>query len=382
VPPIDLKADYLAHKDGIDRAIHRVLESGHYILGQEVAAFEEEFAGYVGARFAVGVGNGTDALHLALRACGIGPGDAVITVSHTATATVAAIELAEATPVLVDIHPDTLTMDPARLEETVLGMLGGHSSAGAPRPRAVIPVHLYGLPADMPAILDIAGRYDLLVIEDSAQSHGAAIRGVKTGAWGHVAAFSFYPTKNLGALGDGGALVTSDHALAERAGQLRQYGWRLRYVSDFPGMNSRLDELQAAILREKLPFLDRQNARRREIARIYDSLLPAGAFRRTSVPSGITHAYHQYVVRCARRDDARAFLKASGVGTLIHYPVPVHKQPAYQDRVPIGSGGLQHTEQACREVLSLPMHPLLTDEDASRVGECLRSWSRRRGISG
>jgi dTDP-4-amino-4,6-dideoxygalactose transaminase len=303
----------------------------------------------------------------------------VITVSHTATATVAAIELAGATPVLVDIDPNTLNMDPGRLEDTIKWTLGGRPPAGGPRPRAIIPVHLYGLPADLPAILDIARRNELLVMEDCAQSHGAAIRGVKTGAWGNGAAFSFYPTKNLGALGDGGALVTSDVAVAERARQLRQYGWRLRYVSDLAGMNSRLDELQAAVLREKLRFLDQQNARRRAIARIYDSLLPSGAFRLTPVHPEMTHAYHQYVVRTSQRDDLRAFLQSRSIGTLIHYPVPVHRQPAYENRIHVGCGGLQHTEQACREVLSLPMHPHLTDEDAFRVGECLRAWSQRRG---
>ena len=250
------KANYLAHKTGIDAAVKRVLESGWYILGREVEAFEQEFATYVGIRHAIGVANGTDALHLALRACGIGPGDAVITVSHTAVATVAAIELAGATPVLVDIDPDTFTIDVNSLEDAITKHDQGSWSGASACLKAIIPVHIYGHPADMQAIMDIAERYGLFVLEDCAQSHGAVIQGKKTGTWGHISTFSFYPTKNLGALGDGGAVVTNDPQLSERCRLLREYGWRKRFVCDVPGMNSRLDELQAAILRAKLPSLD------------------------------------------------------------------------------------------------------------------------------
>jgi dTDP-4-amino-4,6-dideoxygalactose transaminase len=362
----DPKANYLAHREEVDAAVRGVLEGGWYILGQEVCAFEEEFARYVGVRHALGVASGTDALHLALRAGGIGPGDAVLTVSHTAVATVAAIELAGATPVLVDIDPHTYTLCPNRLADALAALRGG------PRPKAVIPVHLYGHPADMPAILDVARRHDLLVIEDCAQSHGATLEGRKTGAWGQLAAFSFYPTKNLGALGDGGGLVTNDPELDQRARLLREYGWRERYVSDLPGMNTRLDEVQAAVLRVKLRHLDRENARRRELARLYDARLANAPLVLPRARAGAEHVYHLYAVLSRHRDDLQAFLKAQGVGTAVHYPVPVHLQPAYRDR--LGGGRLPETERVCRETLSLPMHPQLTDEQAEHVCEQALRW--------
>ena len=368
--PANPAANYLAHQSEIDRAIRRVLDGGTYILGQEVAAFEQEFARYLGVRHAIGVGNGTDALHIALRACGVGPGDAVLTVSHTAVATVAAIELAGAMPVLTDIDSATATLDANRIEDVI-------KQQGPRRLKAILPVHLYGHPADMPAIMGIAERHGLKVIEDCAQSHGAAIDGRKTGTWGHLAAFSFYPTKNLGALGDGGAVVTNDRHLAERARLLREYGWRERYVSDVPGLNSRLDEIQAAILRVKLPYLDEENARRRELARVYDITLAGVPMMVPRSHRGVTHAYHQYVVRSERRDELRAFLKANSVGTLIHYPVPVHLQPAYRERVVLDGAGLAQTEAICRRILSLPMHPQLTNAQAQEVGDLIARWHRQ-----
>lgn len=370
--PADPGGNYLAHKEEIDLAVHRVLDSGWYILGREVAGFEEEFAAYIGARYAIGVANGTDALEIALRACGVAAGDAVITVSHTAVATVAAIELTGATPVLVDVDPATFTMDPDRLEETIEELLcNGRSGLTF---KVIIPVHLYGHPADMPAIMDIGKRQGLYVIEDCAQSHGAAIKGRKTGTWGDISTFSFYPTKNLGALGDGGAVVTNDPPLAERARLLREYGWRERYVSHIPGSNSRLDELQAAVLRVKLPYLDAENVRRGELACIYDDSLSSTDLILPRSRPGVDHVYHQYVVRSRHRDDLRSFLKANSVGTLIHYPLPVHLQPAYQGRVIIGKGGLRVTEQICREILSLPIHPQMTDEQGQRVSELVADW--------
>src|SRR5438132_7055559 len=257
-----------------------------YILGDEVARFEEEFAHYLGVQYAVGVGSGTDALHIALRACGVGPGDTVLTVSHTAVATVAAVELTGATAVLTDIDPATATMDVNSLAEAIQKQHSG-------RLKAIIPVHLYGHPADMPAIMTIAERHGLKVIEDCAQSHGAALEGRKTGTWGHVAAFSFYPTKNLGALGDGGAAVTNDRTVAEQLRLLREYGWRERYVSDFAGLNTRLDELQAAVLRVKLRYLDKENARRRELARIYED--------RKSTRLNSSHTVISYAVFCLKK---------------------------------------------------------------------------------
>lgn len=359
-------ADYLARKQEIDQAIQRVLSSGRYVLGPEVAAFEQEFASFLGAGFAVGVGSGTEALHVALRVCGIGPGDAVITVSHTAVATVAAIELAGAIPLFVDIDPKSYTLDVNQLEDT---MRANRSL----RIRALIPVHLYGHPADMPSIMSIAERFDLKVIEDCAQSHGASIGGRKTGTWGHLAAFSFYPTKNLGAMGDGGAVVTNDPTLAERTVLFREYGWKERYISEVPGANSRLDELQAAILRVKLQFLDQDNAKRQEFARQYDSILSGPHLVVPYGCPGRTHVYHQYVIRSLSRDELKQCLHMSSVGSLIHYPVPIHLQPAYRDCL-LAQGGLTVTERICREILSLPMHPHLTANEVDRIGDVILLW--------
>lgn len=363
----DPGAGFRAHRDEIERAVRRVLESGSYILGPEVEAFEAEFARYLGARHVVGVASGTDALTLALRACGIGPGDLVLTVSLTATATVAAIELAGATPLFVDVDPETFTMDPEHAESAL--------RANA-RVRALLPVHLYGQPADMPALLRLAEQHRLILIEDCAQAHGALAGGKKAGTLGHAAAFSFYPTKNLGGLGDGGAVVTNDAGIAERLRLLRQYGWKERFVSEVRGTNSRLDELQAAILRVKLRSLDSENARRREIAGEYGRVLADTRLGLPRVRAGATHVYHQYVVRSKSRASLRTHLEEGGIGTGIHYPVPVHLQPAYAGRVPIAPGGLPHTEQACREILSLPMHPYLREEDVVRVTSRILEWER------
>jgi dTDP-4-amino-4,6-dideoxygalactose transaminase len=355
----DIKAGYLAHQAEIDAAIHRVLESGWYILGREVESFEQEFSAYIGVRHARGVGNGTDALVLALRACGVGPGDLVFTVSHTAVATVAAIELVGATPVLLDIDPVTYTMDPNCLEIALTRPPAG-------KPKAVIPVHLYGQPADMPAILALTRRHGLRVIEDCAQSHGASLAGRMTGAWGDIAAFSFYPTKNLGALGDGGMIVTDNPALAERVRLLQQYGWRERYVSDIPGGNSRLDELQAAILRVKLQHLDTENECRRSLAQTYNTLLADTGISLPEARPSATHAFHQYAVCLSQRDALRIYLRQAGIGTLVHYPVPVHLQPAYQGRLPLVAT-LPWTEQVARQVLSLPIYPQMSGDQARRV---------------
>jgi dTDP-4-amino-4,6-dideoxygalactose transaminase len=359
IPQADPKASYLAHKPEIDAAIAAVLDRGRYILGEEVDAFEREFAAYLGVDSVIGVASGTDALQLALRMCGIGPGDAVITVSHTAVATVAAVELTGAVPILVDIDPVTFTMNCNSLEQAI------GANRGAPL-KAIIPVHLYGHPANMPAVMGIAGRYGLRVIEDCAQAHGASIGGRKAGAWGHAAAFSFYPTKNLGALGDGGAVTTNDTVMAERGRRLREYGWRERYVSDEPGMNSRLDELQAAVLRVKLRYLDHGNARRRQLAEAYGAVLAGAGLALPRRHLDAFHVYHQYVVRSPRRDALRTLLLAHGVDTAIHYPVPVHGQPAYLGRVRHVS--LARTEEAAREILSLPMYPELSMEQVSSVG--------------
>ena len=355
IPPFDLKRQVAALKPEVDAAIAGVLSRGTFILGAEVAAFEEEFAAYCGVSHAIGVGSGTEALHLALRACDIGPGDEVITVAHTAVATVAAIELAGARPVLVDIEARRATLDPARLEAAI-----------TPRTRAVIPVHLYGCPAELGPILEIARRHHLRLIEDCAQAHGAAHQGRRVGSWGDLAAFSFYPTKNLGAYGDGGAVVTDDPALAERLRLLREYGWAERYVSHLKGLNSRLDELQATILRVKLRRLDAWNARRRALAQQYTTLLrDSGLQLPLDLPDG-EHVYHLYVIRTPQREALRAFLHARDIGTLIHYPAPVHLQPAYAD-LGYGPGSLPETEAAAAQVLSLPLYPELREDEVAAV---------------
>ena len=363
------KADYLAHKAEIDEAIARTLDSGWYILGQEVSGFEREFAEFLGVSRVLGVASGTDALELALRACDLSTGDAVATVSHTAVATVAAIERAGLTPLLVDIDPVTYTMDPARLEEAIRGCTDL-------RVRAVLPVHLYGHPANMPAIMEIARRHGLYVIEDCAQSHGARLDGRTTGTWGDLAAFSFYPTKNLGAIGDGGAVATDRADLAERVDLLRQYGWRdqPRYVSQVPGINSRLDEIQAAILRVKLRHLEADNRRRRQLASLYSDGLASTSLTAPAVREGAEHVFHLYVIRSGNRDGLMAYLKEKGIPTAIHYPAPVHLQPAYEGRIAVGKGGLGETERACREILSLPLHPHLTEVAILNAVEQLKAW--------
>jgi len=373
----DPRANYLAHKPEIDEAISRVLESGRYILGRETEAFEKEFAAYLGAAYAVGVGNGTDALEIALRACGVGPGDGVATVSHTSVATVAAIECVGASPILVDINPVTFTMEPEHLEETLEKLSSSQSSAVRGKPKAVIPVHLYGHPADMPAILEISQRYGLYVIEDCAQSHGAALYGRKTGTWGHLAAFSFYPTKNLGAIGDGGMVVTNDPELAERVRLFREYGWRQRYISEHQGLNSRLDELQAAILRTKLFYLEEENQKRRSLAKIYEELLSNTSLMLPKCLPEANHVYHQYVVRSTRRDSLREFLQTRGISTIIHYPVPIHRQPAYEGRLRCVSS-MQMTEKVANEILSLPMYPELNIEQLHHVAEAIILWDQNQ----
>lgn len=348
-------SSYLSYKEDIDSAISRVLNSGWYILGKETSAFENEFSEYIGARYGIGVGSGTEALHLSLLACGIGPGDEVITVAHTAVATAAAIELCGARPVFADIDPGRFTIAPELIEDLITD-----------KTKAILPVHLYGHPADMNEIMRIARCHGLFVIEDCAQSHGAAIGERKTGTWGDIAAFSFYPTKNLGAIGDGGIIVTNSPKLAEKVKLLREYGWKQRYISEMPGLNSRLDELQSAILRAKLPHLDEENVRRKKLAEIYNEVLDHEKILVPHEIGNITHVYHQYVIRVRKRDGLRSYLKELGIDTLIHYPVPIHLQPAYHNDLNSKSGLLE-TEKACQEILSLPIHPQLTDTQIVQI---------------
>jgi dTDP-4-amino-4,6-dideoxygalactose transaminase len=366
IPFSDLRQQYLSLKDEIDASIQRVLTSGWFILGQEVQAFEEEFAAYLGAGHAVGVGSGTEALHLAMLACGAGPGDEVVTVSHTAVATVAAIELTGARPVFVDIDPRSYTMDPTQLE----GKIG-------PATRAILPVHLYGQMADMDPILSLAREHGVKVVEDAAQAHGAEYRGQKAGSMADVGCFSFYPTKNLGAFGDGGLVVTSDPVLAERLRLLRQYGWAERYVSSIKGTNSRLDELQAAILRVKLQKLEEWNGIRRKHAVLYGSLLQDAAVVTPVEREYGKHCYHIYAIRAQYRDQLREFLCERGVGALIHYPVPVHLQEAYRD-LGYGEGTLPVTEQVAAEVLTLPVAPEVTEEQIRQVCDLVHQFESSR----
>ncbi len=366
IPPFDLTRQYQNIGGEVVTAITEVLQRGRFILGDEVAVFEQEFAAMCGVPYAVGVGSGTEALHLALAACGIGPGDEVITVAHTAIATVAAIEMCGARPVLVDIDPLHYTLDPAHLEAAI-----------TPRVKAIVPVHLYGCPADLLPIAETAQRHNLWLIEDCAQAHGARYRGRPVGSWGHLAAFSFYPTKNLGAYGDGGAVLTRDPALAERVRLLREYGWAERYVSHLKGWNSRLDEIQAAILRVKLRYLEAWNTRRRALAQRYtEQLRGLAELHLPTEPAEVYHVYHLYVIATPCRDALQAFLRACGIGTLIHYPVPIHRQPAYTD-LGYAAGALPVTETAAATVLSLPMYPELREEEVDRISEAIIAFLRR-----
>ena len=367
IPQADPRAGYLVQRTAIDAALTRVFEGGVYILGREVEMFEAAFADYIGVRHAIGVGSGTDAIELALRASNIGAGDLVFTVSHTAVATVAAIERAGATAVLVDVEPGTYTMAPHELSRALRMTRPG-------RPAAVLPVHIYGQPAKLSELAEIARVHDLRLIEDCAQSHGALYCGEPTGSFGDVACFSFYPTKNLGALGDGGMVVTSDPALAVALREIREYGWRDRYVSARIGINSRLDAIQAAILGVKLRTLTADNARRQTIAARYDAGLAGLPLALPVRRPNATHVFHQYVIRLADRDALRNRLGASGVGTGIHYPVPVHRQPAYSGRLTSGPSGLGVTERAASQILSLPIYPQLMYEAVDRVIAEIRAF--------
>ena len=357
IPFNQLKPLHDSLADEIAEAMRRVADSGWYILGPEVEAFEREFAAFHGLEHAVGVASGTDAIELALRAAGIGRGDEVISVAHTALATVTAIERAGATPVLVDIDRDTFTMDPRQAEAAITS-----------RTRAILPVHLYGQPADMDALGRIAEAHNLPLIEDCAQAHGATVNGRLVGAIGLLGAFSFYPTKNLGAYGDGGAVVTGDAALADELRRLRNYGQVSRYHHASRGINSRLDEMQAAILRVKLRQLRRHNQRRREIAAIYNDNLWGVSIPR--VADGRSHVYHLYVIRDHARDQLMADLQKRGIGTLIHYPVPVHLQESHGD-LGLAPGSLPQSEKAAREILSLPLYIGFSDAEALQVCEAI-----------
>ena len=364
IPLVDLKAQHRSIKAELDAAIGSVLESGRFILGPEVQAFEREFGDYCGTRHAVGVNSGTSALHLALLAAGVGPGDEVIAPAFTFVATVAAIEYTGARAILVDVDPLTLTMDPARLEAAI-----------TPKTRALIPVHLYGQPADMDPILSIARAHGLVLVEDAAQAHGAEYRGRRVGSIGDMACFSFYPGKNLGAAGDGGALTTSNDEYAQAVRVLRDWGAPEKYLHVVKGFNFRLDEIQAAILRVKLRRLEAWTELRRRHARTYSTLLAGAAVARPVAARDVRHVYHIYAVRTHARDRVRSELHAAGVQAAIHYPIPVHLQPAYAN-LGYTRGDFPVAERAADEVLSLPMYPELTSRQIERVAGAVASSAR------
>jgi dTDP-4-amino-4,6-dideoxygalactose transaminase len=365
IPFVDLQAQYKTIAKEINAAIQGVLDRSDYVLGDEVRLFEEDFAKFIGATEAIGVGSGLDALELALRAYGIGPGDEVITAANTYIATVLAIIAAGARPVLVDMDPSTYNISPTAIEAAI-----------TPRTRGIMPVHLYGQPADMEAILKIARKNKIIVIEDAAQAHGAMYANRRAGTWGHAAAFSFYPGKNLGAYGDGGAVTTNDPGIAEKIRQLRNYGQRVKYEHVVAGTNSRLDTIQAAILRVKLRHLDVWNAARQRHAAAYNSLLAGGPYVLPHVAAHRTHIFHLYVIETDNRRHAQEFLSAHGIATGIHYPIPIHMQEACKD-FGYSRGDFPATEAAANRILSLPMYPELTEEQLDYVASSLRESSAK-----
>ncbi|MCC7418329.1 MAG: DegT/DnrJ/EryC1/StrS family aminotransferase [Acidobacteria bacterium] len=366
VPFLDLQAQHRALRPELDAALARVLDSGQFVLGDEVAAFERELASYCGAAHAVAVSSGTSALQLALIAAGVGPGDEVVTVPFTFVATVAAVLHVGAHPVLVDVDDRSLTIDVDRIEQAI-----------TPRTRAIVPVHLYGQPADMDPIRAIAARHGIAIVEDAAQAHGARYRDRPAGGLGDLACFSFYPSKNLGACGEGGAVVTGDPRLAEAVRSLRDWGQRQKYRHDLRGFNARMDGFQGAVLRVKLRHLPAWTERRRQLARRYDAGLAASGLTLPVEMPYARHVYHLYTVRARARDALQAALASDGVATGLHYPIPVHLQPAYAG---LGARGqFPIAERAAGEVLSLPLYPEMSDAQADAVvGAVMRAATAAR----
>ena len=355
IPCANPLAQFESYAAEIESAVARVFRSNRYILGPEVEALEQEFADYIGTSHAIGVANGTDALEISVRALRLAPGDEVVTVSHTAVATVAAIEAAGAVPVLVDVDPVFFTLDPRQLAEVL-----------TPRTKAVIAVHLYGQAADLDEIGRFCGAHGLALIEDVSQAHGATWRGRRLGSIGTIGCFSCYPTKNLGAIGDGGLITTNDRELARRIRMLREYGWQQRYISDIPGRNSRLDEVQAPILRVKLRHLDADNGRRRALAAQYTRLLNGQAIQIPEMRDEAEHVFHLYVVKVRHRQQIMDHLKSQDIHGGVHYPVPIHQQAAYEGRIHTASS-MQVTETLAKEVLSLPIYPELEPHQVDKV---------------
>lgn len=365
IPLVDLKKQYQGIKEEVLAEIGQALDGMQLFLGKNVQTIESAFAAYCGTEFSIGVSSGTDALHIALRACGIGPGDEVITVSHTFIATVEAIILAGARPVFVDIDPETYNMDTDQIEKKING-----------RTRAIMPVHLYGHPANMDPIRELAQAYKLKVIEDSCQAHGAEYKGRRTGSLGDVGCFSFYFTKNLGAYGESGMITTSDPDIAKRCRMLRDHGQDAKYYHAVMGVNGRLDELQAAVLKVKLPHLDEWLEGRRSIAQAYNTGLPPELVKPQEMPWA-KHVYHLYVVRTPERDQLRTWLETKGIGTGMHYPVPVHLQKAWHEYSEVNYS-LPVTEKITAEIISLPMYPELSTEEVNYICDCICEFSESR----
>jgi len=362
IPLVDLKAQYLSIQDEIDGAIQRVVDSTSFIMGPDVRAFEDEFARFCVVRYAVGVDSGTAALHLAFLTCDIGLGDEVITTPHTFIATIGMLGRVGARPVFVDIDPRTYNMDPAKIEAAI-----------TERTKAVMPVHLYGQPAEMDLILEIADKHGLKVIEDAAQAHGAEYKGRRAGSMGHVAIFSFYPGKNLGAYGDAGAVVTDDGEIAEKVRLLRNHGRRDKYEHLLQGFNYRIDTLQAAILRAKLAHLEEWNEARRRRAAAYRGLLGDLDLVLPYEPEHVRAVYHLFVVRLQERDALAKYLRERGISTGIHYPIPLHLQPACR-HLGYKEGDFPITEECARQVLSLPMYPELTQAQIQEVVRAIKEF--------
>jgi dTDP-4-amino-4,6-dideoxygalactose transaminase len=370
IPFVNLKAQYESLESEIQKAITNVLVKTDFILGNDVAAFENEFAQYCGSKYAVSLDSGISALELGLRALGVGPGDEVITVSFTFIATVSSISFTGAKPVLVDIDPATYNIDCSKIEQAI-----------TPRTKAIMPVHLYGQPVNMDELMSLARKHGLKVIEDACQSHGAMYKGKRVGTFGDIGCFSFYPGKNLGAYGDGGALVTEDESLAEKIKMLRNYGQREKYNHVFLAYNRRLDTMQAAVLRVKLPHLDTWNTKRANAASIYNELLAGTPDLTTPVQrEDRTHVYHLYVLRHPKRDEMLEYLKNNGVMAGLHYPIPVHQQPCYEE-LGVSKNTLPVSEEVAKQVISLPMYPELTLEEIKHVAKHVKEFANSRAAA-
>jgi len=374
VPFLDLKVQYKQIEDEVLPMITEAMENGMFIGGPQVAAFEDEFAKFCDCKLCVGVNSGTDALRFALMATGVGPGDAVITVPNTFIATTEAISQTGATPLFIDIDPQTSNMDPSKLEACLEKDLTPHAAGRAPRPKAVIPVHLYGQPADMDSIMNISKKHDLVVIEDSCQAHGAKYKGKTAGSMAPAGCFSFYPGKNLGAFGEGGAVVTNDEAIANKMKMIRDHGQAQKYFHDMEGYNGRLDAIQAGVLRIKLQNLAQWNALRRKNAAYYDELLADVAeVEAVKQAQGVESVYHLYVILVDRRDELQQFLGEKGIATGLHYPLPLHLQKAYA-HLGYKRGDFPVTERIADRLLSLPMYPELSNEQIEYVVDSIKKF--------